>query len=61
MKHQNGVIGLHRGKSLTFHHRFIDRHTIASGNTMCLVADFKKDGNVDIFVGEMGLGKARES
>ena len=38
-------------KDLKFRHRLIDRHTIVSGNSVCLVADFNGDGYCDVVVG----------
>ena len=38
-------------KDLKFRHKFIDRHTIVSGNSVCLVADFNGDGFNDVVVG----------
>jgi len=38
-------------KDLRFRHRLIDRHTIVSGNSVCLVADFNGDGFSDVVVG----------
>jgi len=51
MHYINGETKLHGSKSLRFRHKFIDRHTIVSGNSLCLVADFNGDGLNDVVIG----------
>jgi len=48
---KNGAKRLRSRASLKFRHKFIDRHTIVSGNSVCLVADFNGDGFNDVVVG----------